>query len=144
MKYQKITLEEYDTKYSPAIKEELFNTCCFGKSTDSTYRRTKKIVEPSYIPILKNKIPFPTISTDQIYVYVNKLDIFSGQLTLIKLNFEMTWTGYVSCIYDGEMMLSPIIKEASIKGTNNNEEFEFEGGELVKGSWPMFLLVCKF
>ena len=86
------------------------------------------IMHPLFIPGLYQDIAFPRFST------YDGLDIVTDDLNgALKFNdIVMTWSGYASKLYDGQLGLKPVSKDAKVSGTNNGTKFMFEGNQLVR------------
>lgn len=110
----------------------------------STYEDKFKIppVAPGYVGRLYTNEPFPHVIVSDSTVSISYDNIYNG--SCIEDQLEMNWNGYISQLYDGQLHLYAYnIDKASITGINKDEDFEFKGIKLIRGSWPGFLCLYE-
>ena len=106
-----------------------------------------KTCKPDWIGPLYCKIPFPHYDTgDGTVVALETHNIYNGRLTRVVSKtqevLDMSWSGYVSQLDDGELKLRPCNAQTSvIVGVCNGVNFKFTGSKFEYGVWPGFLLL---
>lgn len=84
-------------------------------------------------------LPFPNFSDEG---YSIETDNLNG--TLHGNEIALTWCGYASRLYDGELVMKPVTPDARISGTIATQKFGFTRNQLDHGSaWPRFIVMYK-
>ena len=55
----------------------------------------------------------------------------------------MSWNGYLSQLYDGQLCLYMVNNNSYIKGHDKGTAFYFDGVKLITGKWPEFLCLYE-
>lgn len=104
-------------------------------------QQTIKTCAPDFIGGLYINVPFPSFNDGRTMIQTDENNIFDGRLTYAGM-VTMTWKGYASQLYDGELKVSPVSSETSfIEGVCDGKNFKFVGTRLEYGVWPGFLLI---
>ena len=137
--YKALTKEE---------QSEFFEKACEKKYSISS-TKFPVCTKPDWIPGLYCSIAFPKFDfseredpSDVFSISVEPADIFAGSLTYVKPDVSMTWKGYASQVYDGQLKLGSMGEGSSIVGRIGPATFEFRGPKLLRGPWPGFLVIC--
>lgn len=96
---------------------------------------------PSCVGRLYTNELFPRLVINNDILKVKDNNIYDGELYEDDINLTMSWCGYISRLYDGELMLYVKDDKSVITGFNGDNYFEFKEDKLISGSWPEFLCI---
>ena len=136
-------------------EKDKFNSSLQGLNTSGTY---EKKFAPNQrrlnndVSCLYCSKAFATMDRENLTIELDEDCIFNGNLISREkgeIDCQMSWSGYASTIYDGEVHLTQVSPKAIIKGKVGEhppatEHFHFEGIEPQNGCvWPGFLCIHK-
>jgi hypothetical protein len=101
-------------------------------------------VAPSYVGRLYTHERFPNFQNNDTIMKINDDDVMDGSIISTSDNLNMSWVGYISVLYDGQLLLYVVDEKISyIEGTIDDVKFRFQGSKLVIGSWPKFICLYE-